>query len=350
MSKSFRIDGREVGGGAAPYVVAEMSANHNGSLDTALRIVEAAREAGADAVKLQTYTPDTITLDSDGEDFQIADGPWRGRTLHDLYQEAYLPWEWHRPLFEHARRLGLSIFSSPFDASAVDLLEELGAPAYKIASLEVVDLPLIRYAAATGKPLIISTGLADAGEIGEAIDAARSAGCRDLAILHCVTAYPAPASDYNLRTIADMAQRFDAVVGLSDHTLDDVTAISAVAFGAAIVEKHFTLDRGGNGPDDPFSLEPAQLAGLCRAVRTAWEAAGSVDYGLKSSERANVKYRRSLYFTRDLAAGDVVTAECVRSVRPGFGLPPKFLDQVVGRRAARALRANTRVSWEDLEP
>jgi N-acetylneuraminate synthase len=348
-SKSFRIDGREVGGGAPPYVIAEMSANHNGSLETALRIIDAAKAAGADAVKLQTYTPDTITLDSDAADFRIEDGPWRGRTLHDLYKEAYLPWEWHRPLFEHARRAGITIFSSPFDASAVDLLEGLGAPAFKIASLEIVDLPLIRRVAATGKPMILSTGLADAAEIAEALEAARSGGCRDLAILHCVTAYPAPASDYNLRTIADMAGRFGVVVGLSDHTLDNVTAITAVAFGAAIVEKHFTLDRSANGPDDPFSLEPPQLAELCQSVRTAWEAAGAVDYGLKSSERANVKYRRSLYFTRDLEAGAVVTAESVRSVRPGYGLPPKHLEEVIGRRAARALRANSPVRWEDLE-
>ena len=349
MSKSFRIDGRAVGEGAPPYVIAEMSANHNGSLETALGIVDAARAAGADAIKLQTYTPDTITLDSDAEDFRIPDGPWQGRTLHDLYREAHLPWEWHRPLFEHARRIGLTMFSSPFDASAVDLLQSLGAPAYKIASLEIVDLPLIRYVAATGKPMIISTGLADAEEIGEALEAARSAGCRELAILHCVTAYPAPAADYNLRTLVDMAARFDVLVGLSDHTLDNVTAIAAVAFGASIVEKHFTLDRSANGPDDPFSLEPGQLADLCRSVRTAWEASGRVDYGLKSSERANVKYRRSLYFTRDLAAGSVVTADCVRSVRPGYGLPPRFLDEVIGRRTARAIGAKTPVRWEDLE-
>lgn len=349
MSPTLRIDGRDIGNDCPPFVIAEMSANHNGSLDQALRLIEAARTAGADAIKLQTYRPDTITLDSDLPDFRIEDGLWAGRTLYELYAWAHTPWEWHAPLFAHARRLGITIFSSPFDRSAVDLLEDLNAPAYKIASFEAIDLPLIRYVAATGKPMIISTGMADAEEIAEAIDAARAGGCRELAILHCVSGYPAPASDYNLRTIPDMIARFGLVTGLSDHTLDNSTAIAAVALGAAIIEKHFTLDRSAGGPDDSFSLEPDAFADLCRSTRVAWEALGRIDYTRKSSEQDNLKFRRSLYFVRDLAAGELITVDAVRSVRPGFGLPPKHLDRVVGRRARRAITRHTPVTedaWE----
>lgn len=261
-----------------PYVIAEMSANHNGLIENAFLIIKKAKESGADAVKMQTYTPDTITLNCNSEEFYIRGGLWDGRTLYNLYQEAYTPWDWHKPLFDFARNIGITIFSSPFDNTAIDLLEDLNAPAYKIASFEAVDLPLIKYAASTGKPLIISTGMADAEEIQEAIDAAYSAGCKELAILHCVSGYPAPASDYNLRTIQDMQIRFGVPVGLSDHTLDNTTAIAAVALGACIIEKHFTLDRNGGGPDDSFSLEPADLAALCRDSKTAWQALGRVDY------------------------------------------------------------------------
>jgi len=346
MMTSMQIAGRPIGPDQPPYVIAELSANHNGSLDTALRIVEAAKQAGADAIKLQTYKPDTITLDCDSDEFRINGGLWDGRTLYDLYQEAHMPWEWHKPLFDHARSLGITIFSSPFDTTAVDLLEDLGAPAYKIASFEAVDLPLIRYAASTGKPLIISTGMADAEEIAEAIAAARNGGCRELAILHCVSGYPAPPEDYNLRTIPDMIERFGLVTGLSDHTLDNTTAIASVALGASIIEKHFTLDRRGGGPDDSFSLEPAELAALCAGAKTAWQALGRVDYGRKSSEQGNVQFRRSLYFVQDLKAGDVITADAVRSVRPGFGLAPKFLDAVLGKRVNRDVGANTPVRSE----
>jgi len=342
------IAGRRVGSGQPPYVVAEMSANHDGSIEKAFRIIEAAKRAGADAVKLQTYRPDTITLDSDGEDFRIHGGLWDGRRLYDLYAEAFLPWDWHAPLFEHARKTGITIFSSPFDKTAVDLLEDLHAPAYKIASFEAVDLPLIRYVAGTGKPMIISTGIADVDEIGEALAAAREGGCNEVAILHCVSSYPAPAADYNLRTLADMRERFGVVVGLSDHTLDNTTAIASVALGASIIEKHFTLDRSGGGPDDSFSLEPGELEALCRDARTAWAALGRVDYGLKSSEQANAKFRRSLYFVKDLDAGETIAADAVRSVRPGYGLAPKHLDRVIGRRLARAVKANTPVSWDCL--
>lgn len=347
---SITIAGRRIAADQPPYVIAEMSANHHGSLDTARRLIEVAKDSGADAVKLQTYRPDTITLDDDGEDFRIRGGLWDGRTLFDLYREAHMPWDWHAPLFEHARKVGITVFSSPFDATAVELLESLDAPAYKIASFEAVDLPLIRRVARTGKPLIISTGMADADEIAEAIAAARQGGCRELAILHCVSGYPAPASDYQLRTLPDMIERFGVVTGLSDHTLDNTTAIAAVALGAALVEKHFTLDRRGGGPDDSFSLEPADLAALVRDTRTAWQALGRVDYGRKSSEIGNAQFRRSLYWVKALKAGDPITADVVRSVRPGFGLPPKRLDDVLGRTAARDIAPHTPVREDDLAP
>lgn len=346
---SFLIDGRMVGQDHPPYIIAEVSANHNGSLERAMHIIEQAKIAGADAVKLQTYTADTITLNCDNEEFQIHGGLWDGKTLYQLYQEAHMPWEWHRPLFDRAGKLGITIFSSPFDKSAVDLLENLGAPAYKIASFEMVDLPLIKYVASTGKPMIISTGLADMAEIQEAIDTAYESGCKDVAILHCVSGYPAPASDYNLNTISDMTRRYGVVTGLSDHTLDNATAITSIALGASIIEKHFTLDRMGGGADDSFSLEPQEFAALCRDSRTAWSALGSIDYGRKSSEENNAKFRRSLYFVRALRAGEIVTEQCVRSVRPGYGLEPKFLSEVIGRRVCRDVERCHPVTWDDLD-
>lgn len=345
----IEIAGRPIGLDCSPYVIAEISANHNGVLDIALRLIEEAKKAGADAVKMQTYKPETITLRSDSEEFRIRGGLWDGRTLYDLYAEAHTPWEWHKPMFDHARSLGITIFSSPFDNSAVDLLEDLNAPAYKIASFEAVDLPLIKYVASTGKPMIISTGMADSEEIQEAIDAARGAGCNELAILHCVSGYPAPAADYNLRTVPDMMARYGVVTGLSDHTLDNTTAIASVALGACIIEKHFTLNRMGGGPDDSFSLEPADLAALCTGARTAWQALGSVDYGRKSSEQGNVRFRRSLYFVRDLKAGDLITPDAIKSVRPGFGLAPKFFESVCGRRVARDVVYSEPVSWDVIE-
>ncbi|HZJ96520.1 MAG TPA: pseudaminic acid synthase [Oligella sp.] len=328
---SICIAGRRIAKDEPPYIIAELSANHNGKLETALKIIEEAKKSGADAVKLQTYTADTITLNSDAEEFRIKGGLWDGRTLYDLYEEAHMPWDWHKLLFDHARKLDITIFSSPFDNTAVDLLEDLNAPAYKIASFEAVDLPLIKYVASTGKPMIISTGMADAEEIAEAIEAAREGGCKELAILHCVSGYPAPAADYNLRTITDMIERFGLVTGLSDHTLDNTTAITSVALGASIIEKHFTLDRSGGGPDDSFSLEPAELTALCRDSKTAWQALGSVNYGRKSSEQGNAQFRRSLYFVKDLKAGDVITEDAVRSVRPGYGLAPKYLEKIIGK-------------------
>ena len=345
---SITINGRSIGPGQPPYIIAELSANHNGDLAQALRIIDAATEAGADAVKIQTYRPDTITLKSDAPDFQITEGLWAGRTLYDLYEWAHTPWEWHTALFEHAAKRGITLFSSPFDPTAVDLLESLGTPAYKIASFEAVDLPLIRYVASKGKPMIISTGMADFEEINEAVEAARDGGCKELALLHCVSGYPAPASDYNLATLIDMAAKFHVPVGLSDHTLENTTAIASVALGACVIEKHMTLDRKGGGPDDSFSLEPAEFAQLCREARTAWRSMGTVDYGRKSSELGNVKFRRSLYFIADLKAGETICAETIQSVRPGYGIAPRFFDKIVGRKAARDIQKNTPVTFDSL--
>ena len=344
---TIHINGRAIGPGHPPYIIAEMSANHNGSLETARQIIHAAQAAGADAVKLQTYTPDTITLNSRTPDFMIEGGLWHGQSLYELYQGAHLPWDWHKPLFDYASELGITLFSSPFDFSAVDLLESLDAPAYKIASFEAVDLPLIRRVAQTGKPLIISTGMADAAEVAEAVATARSAGCRELVVLHCVSGYPAPPADYNLRTLPDMAARFDTLVGLSDHTLDNTTAIASVALGACVIEKHFTLNRNGGGPDDSFSLQPDDLATLCRDSKTAWQALGQVEYGLKSSEQGNIQFRRSLYFVKDMQAGDVIDERCIRSVRPGYGLPPKHWDSLMGLTLKHAVAAHTPTHWDD---
>ena len=348
MNQKISIADRNVGLDYPPYIIAELSANHNGRLETALKIIEEAKKAGADAVKLQTYTADTITLDCDSEEFRIHGGLWDGKTLYQLYKEAHLPWEWHKPLFEHARKHGITIFSSPFDNTAVDLLEDLNAPAYKIASFEAVDLPLIKYVASTGKPMIISTGMADAEEIQEAIDAAREGGCKELAILHCVSGYPAPVEDYNLRTIPDMMQRFGLVTGLSDHTLDNTTAIASVVLGASIIEKHFTLDRNGGGPDDSFSLEPAELAALCRDSKNAWSALGNVDYGRKSSEQDNVKFRRSIYFVKNLEKGESIGPDSIKSVRPGFGLAPKLFDQLLQKKVVCKIEKNTPVTLDVL--
>ena len=330
-SAIFNIAGRSIGPSHPPYIIAEMSANHNNDIERAYKIIKEAKAAGADAVKLQTYTADTITLECSKEDFQIKEGLWKGQTLHQLYTQAHMPWDWHKPLFDYARDIGITIFSSPFDESAVDLLEDLGAPAYKIASFEAVDLRLIDYVARTGKPMIISTGMASEGEIREAVDTARAGGCSELALLQCVSSYPAEASDYNLSRIPDMRSRFGTVVGLSDHTIDSTCAIASVALGGSIVEKHFTLDRNGGGADDSFSLEPREMKDLCDSSLTAWESIGQPDYRLKSSESTSFMHRRSLYFTKSLVKGETIKSDDIRSVRPGFGLPTKMFDEVVGK-------------------
>jgi len=332
------IDGRRIGPDEPPYVIAEMSGNHNGDIRRALRLLDEAKQAGADAVKLQTYRADTITIDCDGPDFRIEGGLWHGKRLYELYQEAHTPWEWHARLFEHARAIGITIFSTPFDPTAIALLESLEAPAYKIASSEIVDLPLIRQVAAIGKPVILSTGMAVWPEIEEAVAAARQGGARELAVLHCVAAYPTPPEECNLSTIADLSRRLGVVTGLSDHTMDTTIATIAVGLGASIIEKHFTLARADGGVDSAFSLEPHELARLVADVRIARRAVGSPRYAPTESERGNLKYRRSLYVVAAVKAGEALTHDNVRSIRPASGMAPKYLDDVIGKHAARELK------------
>jgi pseudaminic acid synthase len=336
------IAGRAIGSAYPPFVIAELSANHNGSLDRALEIMTAASEAGADAVKLQTYTADSITIDHDGPGFTIAGGLWDGYTLHALYEQAHTPWEWHEALFARGRELGLIVFSSPFDASAVDFLEDLGAPAHKIASFELIDLPLIRKVAATGKPMIMSTGMANLADIDAAVTVARDSGAGDIALLHCTSGYPTPAEEADLRTIPHLADAF----GLSDHTPGVGAPVAAVALGAAIIEKHFTLDRADGGPDAAFSLEPAEFRMLCDSVKSGWKALGRVRYEKTATETGNAQFRRSLYIVADMAAGDVLTAENLRSIRPGFGLPPKYIDVLLGKRINCDIARGTPMSWD----
>lgn len=344
MANLISIAGRPIGQGHPPYIIAEMSGNHNGDIERAFALVRAAKQAGADAVKLQTYTADTITIDHDGPGFRLEGGLWHGRTLYDLYQEAHTPWEWHRPIFALARELGLHVFSSPFDATAVDLLESLDAPAYKIASFEIVDLPLIQRVARTGKPMIISTGMAGLGEMADALKAARDAGATEIALLHCTSGYPTPPEEANLATIPHLAEAFGTVVGLSDHTPGNAVAIAAVTLGATIIEKHFTLARADGGPDAAFSLEPDELKALVDGCRTAFAARGTVRYDLAPSEAANISLRRSLYVVADIAAGELFTERNVRSIRPGHGLPPKYLPLVLGKRSTVKLRRGTPLS------
>jgi pseudaminic acid synthase len=344
-SGDITIDGRTISSRTPPFIIAEMSGNHNGDIERALSLIDAAAAAGADAVKLQTYTADTITIDHDGPGFRLESGLWKGRSLHELYQEAHTPWEWHPALFRRARERGITAFSSPFDVTAIELLESLEAPAYKIASFELIDRPLIERAARTGKPLIMSTGLATLGEIEEAMGWARTAGAREILLLHCTSGYPTPPAESNLRTLPHLAQSFDTPVGLSDHTLGIAVPVAAVALGAVVVEKHFTLKRSDGGPDAEFSLEADELAALVEACRIAWEALGSVDYGVSPSEGKGRTLRRSLYAVADIAAGDVLTAANIRSIRPGLGLPPKYYGEIIGRRAARAIKRGEPLDW-----
>jgi pseudaminic acid synthase len=349
VNKTVIIDGRKIGVDHPPYVIAELSANHNGDINRAFRIMEEAKKSGADAIKLQTYTHDTITIDCDSEEFQIKGGLWGGQTLYQLYKEAHMPWEWHKPLFEKAKELGITIFSSPFDFSAVDLLEELGAPAYKIASFEVIDLPLIAYVAKTRKPMIISTGMATEEEISEAISTARSNGCDELVVLRCVSEYPASPADYKLKLIPYISKTFDVVGGLSDHTIDNTTAITSVAMGAAVIEKHVTLDRNGGGADDSFSLEPIELSQLCEGVKVAWQALGNESFEKGDGEFSHVKARRSLYVVKDIAAGEKFTADNVRSIRPGYGLLPKYYYEILGKNSKVDIICGTPLSKEHLD-
>lgn len=348
---SIRIGNRLVGPGHRPLVVAEMSGNHNQSLERAMAIVDAAAQAGADAVKIQTYTADTMTLDSDERGFRIedADSLWRGKKLYQLYEEAHTPWEWHAPLFKRCKAHGMAGFSSPFDASAVDFLESLDVPCYKIASFENTDLPLIRKVAATGKPMIISTGMATESELRESVDAARGAGCRDLILLKCTSTYPASCDNTHLRTIPDIAQRFSCLVGLSDHTAGIGAAVASVALGAALIEKHFTLRRADGGVDSAFSLEPEELRSLVVESERAWQALGAVHYGPTAAETKSLAYRRSLYVVADMQRGEVLTQANLRAIRPGHGLPPRFYEEMLGRRVAKAVKRGTPLTWDLVE-
>ncbi len=345
----FEINGRTIGEGHPPYIIAELSANHNGSLERALQTIDAAKRCGASAIKLQTYTADTMTIDSDRPDFMVQGGLWDGFKLYDLYKWAQTPFEWHEAMFAHARKIGISVFSTPFDESAVDLLERLDAPIYKIASFENTDLPLIRYVAKTGKPMIISTGMATESEIAEAVDAARSAGCKNLVLLHCISSYPAPMNQANLLQMPELARRFGSMPGLSDHTIGTTASVTAVALGACIIEKHFTLSRADKGPDSEFSIEPAELERLCQETHDAWLALGKVGYQRQSAEEGSKVFRRSVYFVRDLPAGTVVSSEDIRRIRPGMGLAPKHFDTLIGKRLKVDVVRGTATSWDQFD-
>lgn len=340
------INGRSIGTKYPPYVIAELSANHNGKLQKALDTIAKAKACGADAVKLQTYTSDTMTINLDHEDFCIQGGLWDGYKLYDLYKEAQTPFEWHKAMFEHARKLDITCFSTPFDETSVDFLEDLNVPAYKVASFEATDLPLIKYISSTKKPLIVSTGIANLEEISEMIETARAAGCKDLILLHCISSYPAPIEQSNLLTIPDMKKRLGVQIGLSDHTLTNTASVVACGLGATLIEKHFILDRNEKGPDSEFSIIPSELISLCKDTKDAWLSLGKVGYDIKPAEEANIKFRRSIYFVKNINAGDVITQEHIRRIRPGYGLAPKFEKQLIGKTVKVDIKRGTASSWE----
>ena len=340
------INGRKISTDYPPYLVAELSANHNGKLQKALDTITKAKVCGADAVKLQTYTADTMTIDSDHEDFSLKGGLWDGYRLYDLYQEAETPFEWHKAMFDHARKIDITCFSTPFDETAVDLLEDLNVPAYKVASFEATDLPLIEYIASTKKPLIMSTGIANFKEIEEMVETARDAGCKDLILLHCISSYPAPVDQSNLLTIPDMRKRLGVQIGLSDHSITNTASVVASALGATLIEKHFIIDRNEKGPDSEFSIEPNELVALCRDTKDAWLSLGNVSYDMKPAEESNIRFRRSIYFVKDIGAGDEITIEHIKRIRPGFGLPPKFEKQLLGKTVKIDIKRGTATSWE----
>ena len=348
MTNLFKIASREIGANHAPLVIAEMSGNHNQSLDRALDIVEAVAKTGAHALKIQTYTPDTMTLDLDEREFHISDSKslWAGTSLYKLYGQAYTPWEWHEAIFRRAKELGIIAFSTPFDDTAVEFLESLDVPCYKIASFENTDLPLIRRVAATGKPMIISTGMASISELDETVRAARQAGCKDLVLLKCTSTYPATADNTNILTIPHMRELFGCEVGLSDHTMGVGVSVASVALGATVIEKHFTLNRSDGGVDSTFSMEPAEMTQLVIETERAWQAMGQVSYGPTAAEEKSIVFRRSLYVVKDLQAGEVLTHENLRAIRPGLGLPTKYIDQVLGKTVKHAVPKGTAVTWD----
>lgn len=351
MNRAFEIEGIKIGDNYPPFIIAEMSGNHNQSLDRALKIVEEAAKTGAHALKLQTYTADTMTLNLDNKDFYIEDPEslWKESSLYRLYQQAYTPWEWHKPIFERCRELGMIPFSTPFDESSVDFLESLNVPVYKIASFENNDIPLIRKVASTGKPMIISTGMASIAELDETVRAAREAGCKDLVLLKCTSTYPAPPENTNILTIPHMQELFQCQVGLSDHTMGIGVAVASVALGATVIEKHFTLSRTDGGVDSAFSMEPAEMKALVIETKRAWQSLGKITYGATEKEKSSLKYKRSLYITKDMKKGEVFTKENLRAIRPGFGLQPKYYELMLGKKIGKDIKAGTALSWDLLE-
>ena len=345
----LKINHREISVNAPPYIIAELSANHNGCLKKAKEIIFSAKKSGANAIKLQTYTAETMTIDSDKNDFLIKGGLWDGYNLFKLYEEAHTPFEWHRELFRYAKDIGLTIFSTPFDESAVDLLEELEVPAYKIASFELVDIPLIKYIAKNKKPILMSTGMASPSEISEAIDAARSGGCDELLLFHCISSYPTPICESNLRNIVELKNKYSVEVGLSDHTLGTIAATTAVALGATAIEKHFTLSRDDESHDSKFSIEPNELKELVKNTYDAWSSIGSKGFSRSSLESQNKTFRRSLYFVKDMNVGDIITEKNIRRIRPGYGLPPKYLEKILGKKVTKNVKFGDRVSWNDID-
>lgn len=346
MKKSININGRDIGTGCPTYIVAEMSANHNKSYEQAVRLIEVAKETGADAIKLQTYTPDTITIDCDNEYFRIKGTMWEGKNLHKLYEEAFTPWEWQPKLKEVANSLGIDLFSTPFDHSSVDFLEDMDVPVYKIASFELVDIPLLRKVASKGRPVIMSTGMATLSEIDEAVRALRDEGLGDLALLKCTSAYPAPPEEMNLRTIPHLSEAFGVPVGLSDHTLSSSIAVAAVSLGACVVEKHLTLSRENPGPDNAFSLEPDEFADMVKSIRDAEKAIGTVNYQLSRKEKDSRAFRRSLFAVTEIHEGQEFTAQNIRSIRPGHGLHTRYLDDLIGKKATKNIQKGTPLQWD----
>tara|TARA_Y100000992_G_scaffold302110_1_gene275065 strand:- start:1178 stop:2227 length:1050 start_codon:yes stop_codon:yes gene_type:complete len=345
VNKFIKINGRKIGDGYQPYIIAELSANHNGDITRAKKIIKKAKLCGADAIKIQTYTADTMTINCHKSDFQIKSGLWKGYNLYELYKWAETPFEWHQELFQYAKELDISIFSTPFDETAVDLLEKLKAPAYKVASFEATDIDLIKYIASKGKPMIISTGLANYQEVVEAYETVKKSGCKDLVFLHCISSYPAPVEQSNISTIAYLKKRFKIPIGLSDHTITNTTALGAVALGANVIEKHFTIDRKEKGPDSEFSMLPKDLKELCNNSREVWTSIGSVNFKLKKAEKENIRFRRSIYFIKPLKKNETITREHIARIRPGFGLPPKYFRNLIGKKVTQNVTIGTPAKW-----